>query len=587
MLWTLLRSAFRPQASANPLVERSLLLRRSGRLRDAEITLRDAALNFPDDPVVATNLGVILLEQDAGDEGVKWLQRALALDARCAPAHYNLANFMRAAGRREEAASHYQHAVDADPTFAPARGELMTCLLELCEWDRADVGADALRAIVEKDPSSSWMRYIAPLTAVYLRLATDLRKALGAYHAAEYARGVQTLATRSSADGNPRKLHIAYLSRDFRDHPVGHLLGNVFALHDRSQFEVFAFSCGPDDASIYRKSIVASVDHYVDAHAMTDDELASDIAQRGIHILIDLAGHTTGNRLAVLARRPAPVQAHYLGFPATTGAPYVDYFITDHIVTPPELAYEFSETLMYMPRCFMVSDGTDASGVSASRPHENLPAEAVVFCNFNTASRITRDDFHLWMEVLRGVPHSVIWLLGQSGQVVANLRREAELCGIRSDRLTFAQRTAEKRQHLARLCMADLMLDTIGWHNGHSSTSDALWAGVPVLTAPNRQFAGRVAASLVTAAGLPELVTISRDEYLRIAVELGNDRVTLTSLKRKLVDAKRTAPFFDTQATVRDLESLYHAMWSQHKTAQSRISGDYNNLVVTTDKADQ
>ena len=157
----------------------------------------------------------------------------------------------------------------------------------------------------------------------------------------------------------------------------------------------------------------------------------------------------------------------------------------------------------------------------------------------------------------------------------------------RSDRLTFAQRTAEKRQHLARLSMADLMLDTIGWHNGHSSTSDALWAGVPVLTAPNRQFAGRVAASLVTAAGLPELVTISRDEYLRIAVELGNDRVTLTSLKRKLVDAKRTAPFFDTQATVRDLESLYHAMWSQHKTAQSRISGDYNNLVVTTDKADQ
>lgn len=576
MLWRFLRSAFRPRALPDEFVNRSLALRKEGRLRDAEQALREATVRFPRDAIVATNLGVVLLEQDRAEEGVACLQRALEFDPRCAPAHYNLANVMRASGQRDLAAEHYRAATDADPGFAPAREELMHCLLELCDWDRADVQADALRAIIARRPAAEWMRCVSPLTALYLGLEPALLKEVAAYHAAESARGIapvarNVLAGAQSADNNSR-LRIGYLSRDFRDHPVGHLLANVFALHDRARFEVHAFSYGPDDGSIYRKAIAAGVDRFVDAHAMTDAALAANIADAGIHVLVDLAGHTTGNRMPVLARRPAPVQVHYLGFPATTGASYIDYFITDSVVTPPALAAGFTEKLAYLPQCFMVSDGADiASAPDDASAAPQFAADAIVFCNFNNASRITRGDFGAWMEILSCVPHSVLWLQGAGTSTVVNLRRQAQACRIDPARLIFAQRVPAKRQHLARLGRADLVLDTIGWHNGHSSTSDALWAGVPVLTAQGRHFAGRVAASLVSAAGLPELVKQDRAEYVQAAVQLGNDRAQLAALKRKLSD--RTAPFFDTRCIVRDLEAAYRDMWEEYRSRATREPG--------------
>ena len=569
MLWKLLRAACQRRASAQPLIDRSLALRREGRLRDAELVLRDAAAQFPRDALVATNLAVVLLEQDHATQGVEWLQRALEFDSQYAPAHYNLANVMRASGRREEAVQHYQAAVDAGAAFAPAREQLMNCLLEACEWGRAAVHAEVLRKMIEHEPAAEWMRCVSPLTAVYLGLAPELRRKVAAYHAAQCARGIPEISRRPVADGG--RLRIAYLSRDFRDHPVGHVLANVFALHDRARFEIHAYSYGPDDGSAYRKAIAGSVDHFVDAHAMTDAELAAGIAQAGIQVLVDLAGHTTGSRLAVMARRPAPVQAHYLGYAGTIGAGYIDYFITDRIATPEALAAEFTEKPAYVAQCFMVSDGTDAVGnVDARAAAGGFPAGAAVFCNFNNAARITREDFRAWMEILRGVPASVLWLQGASAPAVGNLRKEAQACGIDPARVIFAQRVPAKRDHLVRLNRADLVLDTIGWHNGHSSTSDALWAGVPVLTVPAQHFAGRVAASLVTAAGLPELVQRDRGEYVKTAIRLGSDRAQLAALKKKL--AARAAPFFDTQTLVRDLEAAYIGMWKGYRQGAQRSS---------------
>ena len=316
------------------------------------------------------------------------------------------------------------------------------------------------------------------------------------------------------------------------------------------------------------------MDHFVDAHAKSDAELAAEIARAGIHVLVDLAGHTTGNRMPVLARRPAPVQAHYLGFPATTGAPYVDYFITDRIATPQKLGAEFTEKLACLPHCFMVSDGADAPGVAHDAGVAAQFAEdAIVFCNFSNASRITRGNFGAWMEILRAVPQGVLWLQGAGTLTAANLQRQAQACGMAPARLIFAPRVPGKRQHLARLKRADLVLDTLGWHNGHSSTSDALWAGVPVLTAPAQHFAGRVAASLVTAAGLPELVKYDRAEYVEGAIALGNDRTQLAALKRKLADNRRTAPFFDTRLIVRDLEAAYQGMWEEYRSRAIRRQG--------------
>jgi protein O-GlcNAc transferase len=566
MLWKLLRSVFTPRAQANSFITRSLALRKEGRLRDAEQLLREAAAQFPRDAIVATNLGVVLLEQDRGEEGVASLQRALEFDPRCAPAHYNLANIMRASGARAQAVEHYQAATDADPGFASAREELMHCLLEVCDWDRADREAQALRAMIASEPAVKWMRGVSPLTALYLGLEPALLKEVSAFHAAEYARGIDSVARNVATSGKDVRLRIGYLSRDFRDHPVGQLLANVFALHDRAQFEIYAFSYGPDDGSIYRKAIAAGVDHFVDAHAMTDSELAATIAAAGIHVLVDLAGHTTGNRMPVLARRPAPVQANYLGFSATTGASYVDYFITDSVATPPSLAAEFSEKLAYVPYCYMVSDGTDAAGgADEAGAASQFATESIVFCNFNNASRIMRDDFRAWMEILRGVPAGVLWLQGANESAVASLRKAAQTCGIDPVRLVFAQRVPTKREHLARLQRADLVLDTIGWHNGHSSTSDALWAGVPVLTVPAQHFAGRVAASLVTAAGLPEFVRRDRDDYVQTAIRFGNDRAQLSAMKSKL--GERAAPFFDTRMRVRDLEAAYLRMWNDYSNA--------------------
>ena len=563
MLWKLLRAVFRSRTQAASFVTRSLTLRREGRLRDAEQLLRTATVQFPLDAVIATNLGIVLLEQDQGGQGVACLEHALEIDPHCAPAHYNLANIQRASGRRDLALGHYRAAVNADPGFAHVREELMHCLLEVCDWDNADGEAAALRAMIARN-APGWMRDVSPLTAVYLGLAPAQVRAVGAYHAADSGRGIEPLVPNPAATASHARLRVGYLSRDFRDHPVGHLLAHALALHDRTQFEIHAFSYGPDDRSTYRQAIAAGVDHFVDARTMSDGELAATIAAAGIQVLVDLAGHTTGNRLPVLARRPAPVQAHYLGFAATTGADYIDYFISDPVATPPQLADGFSETIALVPQCFMVSDGTDAPGAAdAAEATTAFDPATMVFCNFNNASRITRPDFAAWMEILHGVPGSVLWLRGANEMIVGNLRKAAHARGMDPARLIFAPRVPTKRGYLARLRRGDLVLDTIEWHNGHSSTSDALWAGVPVLTVPGQQFAARVAASLVSAAGLPELVRCDRDDYVKTAIELGNDRTRLATLKHRL--AARTAPFFDTRARVRDLEAAYQRLWHAYR----------------------
>lgn len=564
MLWRLLRAAFQPRSSAAPLVQRALDLRGQGNFAEAEAILRTAVEQHPDDAVAATNLAVALLEQDKGHEAVPLLRRAIESDSRCAAAHFNYANVMRVSGRLDEAIEHYRLAKSADPKFASAPEELMQTLLEACDWDAARAEVDELRERVRRSPREEWMRYVSPLTATHLGLDREQRKAVATFHAGapfpfRGKDGMGVVARRESRD----RIRIGYFSRDFRDHPVGHVLRGVFSLHDRGRFEVFAFSFGPDDQSVYHNAIAQSVDRFIDIAAYSDEEAARAIADAGIDILVDLMGHTTGHRLGVLARRPARIQAHYLGYAGTTGAPYVDYFMTDEVVTPPDLKADFTEELAYLPDCFMVSDGTDALGAPLStRSSQKLPDDAYVFANFGNPSRITRETFHLWMGILRGVPGSVLWLKRAHALVVANLEREARAAGVDEKRLIFAERLAEKSGHLGRLPLADLALDTLDWYNGHSSTADMLWAGVPVLTMPGRTFASRVAASLVGAAGLRQLVTQDREKYAALAIELGMNPALSAELRNSLHAARASAPFFDTARRVRGLETAYEGMFA-------------------------
>jgi protein O-GlcNAc transferase len=557
MLWRALRGAFGPRASAAPLVARALELRAHGRNAEAEALLRRAVREHPRDAAAATNLAVALLDQDRGNDAVSWLERALEIDAHFAPAHFNYAHVLRVNGRLADAITHYAAAAHAQPPMPEASEALMQALLDACDWDGAARLADELRARAANEPGHDWMPYVSPLTAVYLGLAADQCKAVAAFHAPKYQGTPFVRAPRAPG----ARLRIAYLSRDFRDHAVGHVLRSVFAHHDRSRFEVHAYSCGVDDGSVYRQAIAASVETFVDIAAATDDEAAQAIADAGIDVLIDLMGHTTGNRLGILARRAAPVQAHYLGYAGTVGASYVDAFISDAIATPPALEAHFSERIVRVPDCFMVSDGTDAHAAPpASRAAHGLPEDAYVFCNFGDAARVDRRTFERWLQILERAPGALLWLRKPDVLAAENLRRAAIARGVDPARLVFADRVPGKSAHLARLACADVALDTLGWYNGHSTTADLLWAGVPVLTSPGETFASRVAASLVSAAGLHELVAATPADYVDCAVALANDSVRTRALRQRLRDGLASTPFFDTPRLVRGLESAYEAM---------------------------
>lgn len=571
MLRRLLRSAFAGGAGVQAQVERALALRSAGRLADAERELRAAVARDPGHAVAATNLGVVLLEQDRGPEGAECLMQALRADPACAAAHYNLANLLRSSREHERAVEHYAAAAELDPGFPHALEELLFCLLEVCAWERAAVQAAALRALVGEQPAAAWVTRVSPLTTVYLGLDMAQRRFSAAHHARLAARGARLVARTTRPAARPQRLRVGYFSRDFRDHPVGHLLRGVLGLHDRDRFEVCAVSYGPDDGSRYRRDIEASVDRFIDVQRDNDDRAAARMAEAGVHVLLDLGGHTGGTRLGVLARRPAPVQAHYLGYPGTIGADYLDGFLTDAVATPPELAAEFTEPVVRVPHCFMASAAESAGTADVTsaptRADEQLPPDAFVYCNFSTASRISRELFDLWLEVLRAVPASVLWLAGAQTMVAERLRERARAQGIDPARLVFARRMPDKQAHCARLALADLMLDTAGWHNGHTTTADALWAGVPVLTAPAQHFAGRVASSLVHAAGLGDLVAADLTQYRASAIRLGTEPAAAQALRRRLAEARTQAPFFDTPGRVADLESAIDGLWAAPERA--------------------
>lgn len=361
-------------------------------------------------------------------------------------------------------------------------------------------------------------------------------------------------------------LKIGYLSGDFRDHPVAHNIINLFRLHDRTKFKVFAYSCGPNDKSCYRRQLQKDCDSFVDIANLPDNEGARRIKNDQIDILIELMGHTRNNRLRVCAFRPAPIQVSYLGYPGTTGADFIDYLIADKTVIPSNHQKYYSEEIAYLPNCFIIADRAPI-GPRPERKNFNLPAQGFVFCSFNNAYKIEPVIFGVWMEILRLVPESVLWLKGSNQKMIDNLRSEAENRAIDRTRLIFAGKVEEKKDHLARIQLADLYLDTI-IYNGHTTTLDALWAGVPVVTLEGRHFASRVSSSNLRNTGLSELVTTDLASYRNLAVQLALDSRKLFHLRKQLEINKMTQPLFNTENTTRNLEAAYLEMWSRFVSSQ-------------------
>ena len=350
-----------------------------------------------------------------------------------------------------------------------------------------------------------------------------------------------------------QKIRIGYCSSDFSLHPVSMLTVQLFELHDRQQFEVYGYCWSPLDGSGLRQRVINAMDHFHRIDAMGDAEAAQLIRSHEIDILVDLQGQTAGARANMLGMRPAPVQITYLGLPATTGLPTIDYVIADEFLIPPEQAGFYSEKPLYMPHVYQVSDRLRVSGPVPSRADCGLPPEGFVFCSFNNSFKYTPAMFHCWLNILRRVPSSVLWLLADNPWAEANLRQEAERHGIAPQRLVFGGRVSPEN-YLARFATADLFLDTFPFNAG-TTANDCLWMGCPLLTLCGRSFASRMAGALLTAAGLPELICYTLADYEEKAVALANDAARCADLRARLVEVRAHGALFDTPQFVRDLET--------------------------------
>jgi predicted O-linked N-acetylglucosamine transferase (SPINDLY family) len=364
-------------------------------------------------------------------------------------------------------------------------------------------------------------------------------------------------------DLGPReKIRIGYLSNDFQTHATSMLLIEMFEAHDRARFEPHAFSFGGDDSSKMRHRLQAAFHMFHDVSALSDVETARAIHEAGIDILIDLKGYTAGARTSVMMLHPAPVQVNYLGYPGTLGGDICDYIITDSYVTPIATAADYSESFAYMPHSYQPHGRSGEIGKKPTRAEVGLPETGFVFCCFNQAYKITPPVFDLWCRLLEETPGSVLWLL-HAKEAEGNLRGEAFARGITRDRLIFAPDMGQTG-HLGRLQLADLVLDTTPY-GAHTTASDALWAGVPIVTCAGDTFASRVAGSLLHAVGLSELIAANTEDYVTIASVLAHEPERLAQVKAKLGRDRLTAPLFDVAAYTRAIEDLYETMWHRRR----------------------
>jgi len=359
-----------------------------------------------------------------------------------------------------------------------------------------------------------------------------------------------------SLPATSEKIRVGYLSTDFRDHPVGRLLPEFFVRHDRKTIEVFGYSLGVEDSGTLRQRIRNACDAFIDLHHMSNADAARRIQADKIDILIDLTGPTVGSRQEILALRPAPVQVSFLGWPATMGADFIDYIIADPFIVPRDQQEFYSEKIVHLPDCYQPSDPQrPVPAKIPSRMECGLPEEGFVFCSFNNPTKITPDMFELWMRLLQRVEKSVLWLYCKSKQTIENLTRFAEAHGINANRIIFAS-VAQYEPYLGRLQAADLFLDTTPYNAG-ATCNDALWAGLPILTCSGETYISRMAGSLLTAAGLPELVTYSFADYEALAVRLATEPGLLKSYKERLVRNRNSMPLFDMQRFAANLERAY------------------------------
>jgi protein O-GlcNAc transferase len=544
---------------ADAINNAGIVLQELGRASEAINLYCSLLERMPAHADACNNLGTALLAQGQPEQARVAFEQALTHRPDFPEAFYNLGNAWRELGDLAQAIEAYQNALRLRPDDADAFSQLADHRAHVCDWHNYQADQQKLLGQVHDGLRVPPFYLLSTSASASDQLAC-------ARQWIEPIRPPSDVIFSHHVSAERKRIRLGYLSGDFHQHATAQLMAELFERHDRRRFEVFAYSYGPDDGSPMRARLTNGFDRFVDIRALSHREAARLIHADTIDILVDLKGYTHHARPAIAAYRPAPVQVSYLGYPATMGADFIDYIIVDPFVVPSSQQPFFSEKLIHLPCSYQVNDRRREVGAGLSRQDYRLPAASFVFCSFNNSYKLSPAFFDVWMRLLGSVPGSVLWLLESNRLVEANLRSEAGQRGIDPDRLIFAP-IVPSADHLGRHRHADLFLDTLPC-NAHTTASDALWAGLPVLTCAGETFAGRVAGSLLTAVGLPELVTKSLEDYEQVALALAHDPQRFAALRGKLSKARATSALFDLPKLTGNIEAAYARMW------QTWLSGE-------------
>lgn len=569
------------------------------RLEEALVQYNKAIAIDPNYPEAHNNRGDLLQTAGRWDAALASYDRALTLLPRYAGAHYNRANAFKAMGRWDEAIAGYDQAIEIAPDYADAHhnrghvlaeckkfaqaiesydlalryknvipylpGTRLNLKMNVCDWSDFDQELDALRTQIIQGK-----KVCPPFPLLALSSNTALQQQAAQIWIQDKYPGLTASRSFPNKKSHDR-IRIGYFSADFWSHPVAHLIAGVFETHDRTCFEIHAFSSGPDTQDPMRKRLELAFEHFHDVRLDSDSQVVALARKCELDIAVDLSGLTKGCRPGLFAAGVAPVQINYLGYPGTMGAPYIDYIVADSTLIPEHSQEFYTEKVIYLPNSYQANDRKrEIAEKQFSRQELGLPESSFVFCCFNNHFKILPASFDGWMRILDAVPQSVMWLIGGNELAQSNLQKESVRRGIDPARLVFAAHLP-LAEHLARHRAADLFLDCLPY-NAHTTASDALWAGLPVLTCMDEGFSSRVAGSLLNAVGLDELVTQSQQDFEALAIALAHDCERLSDIRARLHANRLTAPLFDTELITRHIESAYAQVYARK---QAELPADH------------
>jgi predicted O-linked N-acetylglucosamine transferase (SPINDLY family) len=541
---------------------------------DAALASYDKAIDFQNNDYQAhNNRGVVLQKLKRSDEALASYVKAITLKPDYAEAFHNMGITLQLHKKPDEALACFDTALTLKPDYEFLLGTKLHAQMLLCDW--RGLSAELIRLETALDQG---LKVTAPFAILGLTDKPALQLKASRVYAAATVKAPDIAGDFKRRDASER-IRIGYFSADFQNHATAYLMAELFEAHDAQRFELYGFSFGPPKQDAMRQRLSNGFDHFFDVTQKSDPEVALMSRALGIDIAVDLKGYTQDARTGIFAQRCAPVQVNYLGYPGTMGAPFFDYIVADKVLIPPESQQHYSEKVVYLPHSYQVNDAKrKISDTLFTRQALGLPESGFVFCCFNNNYKILPTTFDAWMRLLKAVDGSVLWLFENNATAAHNLRQEAQARGVEPSRLVFAKHV-QLEDHLARHRAADLFLDTLPC-NAHTTTSDALWAGLPVLTLMGQTFAARVAASLLTAMDLPELITHTQEDYEARALELAQNPLQLARLKDKLERNRATSTLFNGQLFARHLEAAYVQMHKRHLSGERPELIEVQALVV-------